>query len=222
MPRGNSLHGPSHDGRPNAFRLPGQWRHLPGQHMQAIHKFPGPRPAYAPVGSSERCQLCGKGRDPLIRYRSGRSEPLILTPLPLSGKGRPLRFGMSAPKPTPFSTETPVVAAAFEEALAYQMAHGLSNFTPIDAKSLALRVTTVIPCTRAVAAMRASRSALGSGTCRWAQRLATTVSTGRIRSANSGRTWLSSQMRKALPCFESLRSTSRTPNSNSSTVIAEM
>lgn len=43
-------------------------------------------------------------------------------------------------------------------------------------------------CTRAVAAMRASRSALGSGTCSRAQRRATAVSTGRMRPSKAGST----------------------------------
>ena len=42
--------------------------------------------------------------------------------------------------------------------------HGLSTATPVGSKSATLRVTTVKPCTIAVAAIRASRSARGSGT----------------------------------------------------------
>lgn len=42
--------------------------------------------------------------------------------------------------------------------------HGLMIATPVRSKSATLRVTTVMPCTRAVAAIRASRSAHGLGT----------------------------------------------------------
>ncbi|KAF0101290.1 MAG: hypothetical protein FD187_2921 [bacterium] len=41
---------------------------------------------------------------------------------------------------------------------------GFSTATPVGSKSSTFRVTTVMPCTRAVAAIRASRSARGSGT----------------------------------------------------------
>jgi tRNA (guanine37-N1)-methyltransferase len=44
-----------------------------------------------------------------------------------------------------------------------QASHGLRRGTPVFSKSLVSRVTTVIPCTRAVAAMRASWSERGSG-----------------------------------------------------------
>ncbi len=59
--------------------------------------------------------------------------------------------------------------------------HGLTTVTPVGWKSAALRVTTAIPCTRAVAAMSASRSPRLSGTCSRAQRCATAVSIGNIR-----------------------------------------
>ena len=42
--------------------------------------------------------------------------------------------------------------------------HGFRRETPVDAKSLVFRVTTVIPCTSAVAAIRPSRTGRGSGT----------------------------------------------------------
>lgn len=51
------------------------------------------------------------------------------------------------------------------------------------------RITISIPCTRAVAVSNASRSERGSGTCSRAHRSATVVSIGRVRSANSDRTW---------------------------------
>lgn len=41
---------------------------------------------------------------------------------------------------------------------------GFRRETPVDVKSLVLRVTTVIPCTSAVAAIRPSRTGSGSGT----------------------------------------------------------
>ncbi len=48
--------------------------------------------------------------------------------------------------------------------------HGLMRVTPVALKSATLRVTTVMPCTRAVAAISASRSPRLSGTCSLAQR----------------------------------------------------
>lgn len=47
-----------------------------------------------------------------------------------------------------------------------QSSCGLSNLTLIWSKSFVFRVTRVIPCTSAVAAIRASISGIGSGTCR--------------------------------------------------------
>lgn len=64
--------------------------------------------------------------------------------------------------------------------------HGSSQSTPIGTKSAAFRVTTVSPCTSAVAAINASCAGRGSGTCSCAHRSATALSTGRIRPANSG------------------------------------
>jgi len=48
--------------------------------------------------------------------------------------------------------------------LADRGSYGLSNATPVAAKSVTLRVTSVRPWTIAVAAIGASRSARGSGT----------------------------------------------------------
>lgn len=58
--------------------------------------------------------------------------------------------------------------------------------TPDLSKSATFLVTTVIPWTKAVAAMMAFLSDLGSGTCSLAQRSATAVSRGKIRSENAG------------------------------------
>lgn len=59
---------------------------------------------------------------------------------------------------------------------------GLTNGTPDALKSEIFPVTTDIPCTSALAAISASRSAAGSGTCRSAQRRATSKSIGITRS----------------------------------------
>ena len=58
--------------------------------------------------------------------------------------------------------------------------------TPVDLKSATLPVTTVMPCTMAVAAIRASRSARGSGTCSRARFRATAASTESVRSPELG------------------------------------
>ena len=99
--------------------------------------------------------------------------------------------------------------------------HGLNVTTPVRSKSRTLRVTTVIPCTNAVAAINASRSDRGSGTCSRAQRWATTVSTGSMRPSNCNNTCSSIHARKAAPCFASFRAVCNAPSSSSSTVIAE-
>ena len=65
---------------------------------------------------------------------------------------------------------------------------GLSSAAPVAEKSASLRVTTVSPCTSAVAAISPSRSGLGSGTVRRAQHRAISVVTGSVRPANSGST----------------------------------
>jgi hypothetical protein len=50
-------------------------------------------------------------------------------------------------------------------ALTAYSAKGLSTWTPANSKSLTLRVTTVMPCTRAVAAMSASITGRGCAYC---------------------------------------------------------
>ena len=67
-------------------------------------------------------------------------------------------------------------------------AQGFTSRTPVASKSAMFPVTTVIPRTMAVAAIGASRSARGSGTCSRAHVSATAASTGKVRSSNSGRT----------------------------------
>jgi hypothetical protein len=57
----------------------------------------------------------------------------------------------------------------------------LSNATPVAEKSAALRVISVMLCTIVVAAIGASGSDLGSGTCKAAHRCATAVSTDSTR-----------------------------------------
>jgi len=64
--------------------------------------------------------------------------------------------------------------------LSLRASQGLSKVTPVATKSPTFRVTTVIPCTRAVAAIKASLSERGSRTRSRAQRSATALSTGRI------------------------------------------
>src|SRR5690554_4466707 len=65
---------------------------------------------------------------------------------------------------------------------------GLRSLISIPSKSLVLRVTIVILWVRAVAAINASRSERGSGTCISAQHKATFVSIGIIRCSNAGKT----------------------------------
>jgi len=55
-------------------------------------------------------------------------------------------------------------------------------------KSFKFRVTMVMPCTKAVAAIRPSRTGLGLGTCKAAARLATGKSIESIRSLKAFRT----------------------------------
>ena len=93
--------------------------------------------------------------------------------------------------------------------------HGLRTATPVGSKSATLRVTTDMPCTSAVAAIRASRTGRGSGTCSRALRWATAVSTTRMRPAKAGKTWPFSQARNIAPWDGSRRSASKTPISNS-------
>ncbi|AKU51168.1 hypothetical protein VB145_20165 [Xanthomonas arboricola] len=58
-------------------------------------------------------------------------------------------------------------------------------FTPVGLKSAALRMTTAMPCTNAVAAMSSSRSPRLSGACRRAQHCAAAASIGHLRTENS-------------------------------------
>ena len=99
--------------------------------------------------------------------------------------------------------------------------HGSNVSTPVGRKSVPFRVATIKPCVNAVAAINASRSERGSGTCSLAQRRATATSTGRIRSENAGNTRFSSQARNGAPCTGSRRSIRSTPNSSSNTVMAD-
>ena len=99
--------------------------------------------------------------------------------------------------------------------------HGLMICTPLALKSATLRVTTVMPWTRAVAAIIESRSLRRSGTCNRAHCCATEVSMGRTRPAKAGGACPSSQARMMAPCFGSRRSICRTPISSSSTVMTE-
>lgn len=86
-------------------------------------------------------------------------------------------------------------------------------------KSLVLRVTSVRPCSCAVAAMSASVSGIGSGTCSRAVRRATHSSTARIDPANAAGTSVVSDVRRCAPDVLSRRSRRRTPRSSSSSAM---
>ncbi len=100
--------------------------------------------------------------------------------------------------------------------------HGFIKATPIGSKSATLRVTTVIPCVRAVAAISASSSGRGSGACKAAARRAIAKQIVRVRVANDVITLFSSHRRKIAPCLGSWRSIRRTPRSSSKIVTTEM
>src|SRR5690606_7864456 len=108
-----------------------------------------------------------------------------------------------------------------EPAARSQTSHGLRRRTSVVLKSLILRVTTVRPCTCAVAAINASRLEQGLGTWKLAQALAIAKSIGRMRPAKAGSTWPSSQARSSAPCRGSLRCICSTPVSSSMTVITD-
>ena len=59
----------------------------------------------------------------------------------------------------------PQAPCASREAVQAYSAKGLRTWTPASSKSLTLRVTTVMPCTRAVAAMSASITGRGCAYC---------------------------------------------------------
>ncbi len=100
--------------------------------------------------------------------------------------------------------------------------HGLNRRTPVCTKSAMFRVTTVMPWTSAVAAIRASRSERRPGTCKRAQRSATILSTGKIRPLNSGTICLFIHARSIAPYVGSQRSICKMPVSSSRIVIADM
>lgn len=102
-----------------------------------------------------------------------------------------------------------------------ERSHGLNNATPIGSKSAVLRVTTVNPCTSAVAAISASRSGRGSGTCKPAHRRAIAMSIGKMRAASGVKISPSSHRRKMPACVASRRSISNVPLANSRTVTME-
>ena len=95
-------------------------------------------------------------------------------------------------------------------------------WTPVCSKSITCRVTTAMPCTRALAAVRASRSHRLSGIGSLAQRCAMAVSTGNMRSENSGITHCFNHARRTALWAASLRSIDKTPYSSSSTVTTDM
>ena len=83
---------------------------------------------------------------------------------------------------------------------------GFSNGVPSGVKSATLRVTTIMPCTSAVAGISASRSDRRSGTCRAAQRRAILTSVGNTWAAKVRITRPFIQARSTMPCRGSLRS----------------
>ena len=97
---------------------------------------------------------------------------------------------------------------------------GLISSTPVWAKSATLRVTTLNPCSSAVAAIMASRSERGLGTCNAAHTGAVNCVNGKMRPAKAARTPVS-QARNALPCGGTRRSSAKMPISSSSRVIAD-
>ena len=76
---------------------------------------------------------------------------------------------------------------------------GLMMGTPIGSKSLQFLVTTDILWVSAVAAISASRSERGSGTCNSAQRMATSMSTFNILPEKAGITFFINHSCKILP-----------------------
>lgn len=98
-------------------------------------------------------------------FEGGRDLPLELMAMqrkrletvdPL--RTRPVHAEFSAParpRGFRFRAESPAQGSGF---------HGLMRLTPMGEKSATLRVTMVMPWTRAQAAMKASRSGRGSGT----------------------------------------------------------
>ena len=83
---------------------------------------------------------------------------------------------------------------------------GFSSRTPVRWKSLVFRVTSIRSCTIAVAAISASISGSGSGTCKVAAVTAARSSTAKTRPPNIGRTSSSSQSRSGCAPTGSLRS----------------
>lgn len=98
---------------------------------------------------------------------------------------------------------------------------GFNCFTGILLKSDELRVTSVKSWAIAVAAMSASRSERGSGTCNLVHCRATFRSTGRIRVWNVARTFFSVHVLTTLPEDLSRRSSSNIPSSSSRMEIAD-
>ena len=92
------------------------------------------------------------------RFRSLRREGDLLLPVP-GPRDRSRARGVPGPV-------VPAVPRAPRGRVltSYPASHGLMSATPVASKSERLRVTTVSPCTSAVAAMYLSRSGLGSGT----------------------------------------------------------
>ena len=90
---------------------------------------------------------------------------------------------------------------------------------PVRSKSFVLCVTRIKSWTIAVAAMSASISGMGSGTCRPAAVRATDTSMGRMSPENAGMISASSQALRCCPADASRRSTCRMPRSISSKLM---
>ena len=95
--------------------------------------------------------------------------------------------------------------------------NGFRQGAPVGAMWCTFRVTTVIPCTSAVAARRPSMSGRGSGMPSRPHRSATAASTSTMRSLNRARV-LSSHERKAIAEAGSRRSTRSVPRRSSPNV----
>lgn len=103
----------------------------------------------------------------------------------------------------------------FVEPLLSNQSHGFSNLSPADPKSKTFLVTTVIPCTNAVAAINPSLIGPRFGTCNCALRSATSRLTGNILPENAGITCRSNHVHNIAPCTKSRHSICNIPISSS-------
>ncbi len=111
-----------------------------------------------PIGSATKLAAAqiptALGRSSSLDSTASAETAITITPAPASS------ISARAPRNAPA-----VVERRSSSALTAYSAKGLSTWTPASSKSLMLRVTTVIPCTRAVAAMSASITGRGCAYC---------------------------------------------------------